>query len=134
MDEMSMIAARRLHYIKFRYSSIFPNNMENFGGIFVYMFGDFRQLLPVKSTALYSNVFPNNDALKGSLIFQPFEHVTELSVAYIQNTDINFTQLLERVAYGYITDDDYDTLSTRHCNILNKEEQDRFNDAVYISP
>ena len=58
-----------------------------------------------------------------SLIFQSFELFIELSVAYRQNTDINFSQLLEHVAYGYITDDDHDTLSTRRCNIRRKTGQ-----------
>ena len=68
-----------------------------------------------------------------SLIFQSFELFIELSVAYRQNTDINFSQLLERVKYGDITDNNYDTLFTRRYNILDKEEQDRFNDAICIS-
>ena len=67
-------------------------------------------------------MFSNGDALK------------ELSVAYRQNTDINFSQLLERVEYGDITDNDYDTLFTRRYNILDKEEQDRFNDAIFTYP
>ena len=84
MDEMPMIGARILHYIESRCSSIFPNNKEHFDGIFVYIFGGFRRLPLVKDTALYSNVFPNDEALKGSLIFQSFEQVIELSFAYRQ--------------------------------------------------
>ena len=90
MDEMSMIGKRILHHIEGRCFFIFSNNKEQFSGIFVYMFGDFRQLPLVNNRALYSNVFSNNNALKGSLIYESFEHVIELSVAYIQNTDINF--------------------------------------------
>ena len=65
-----MIGARILLHIESRCSSIFPNNTEHFDCLFVYMFEDFRQLPPVKVTVLYSNVFPNDDALKGSLMFQ----------------------------------------------------------------
>ena len=134
MDEMSMIGARLLHHIESRCSSIFPNASDEFGGLFVYMFGDFRQLPPVKDTALYSDEFFNDDSLKGSLIFDSFEHVIELSVTYRQNNDKQFSDILERVAYGEITNDDYNTLSARRYNILDKPEQERFNDAIYIFP
>ena len=82
MDDMSMISARMLHHIKSQCSSIFANNKKEFGSIFVYMFGDFRQLPPVTNTELYRNEIFNDDAWKGSLILKLFEHVTELSVAY----------------------------------------------------
>ena len=98
------------------------------------MFEDFRQSLPVKNAALNTNEFFIDDAWKGLITFQSFENVTELSVKYRQNTDIDYTQLLECAAYGYITDDDYITLPTRRCNISDKEEQDRFNDAINVYP
>ena len=59
----------------------------------VYMFGNFRQLPLVKYTALYSDEFFNDDLLKGSLIFDLFEHVTELSVTYQQYNNIQFSGL-----------------------------------------
>ena len=57
MDEMSMIEAGILSNIEKRCSCIFPNKTEDFGGLFVYMFGDFKQLPPVRDKAFYDNTF-----------------------------------------------------------------------------
>ena len=81
---------------------------------------------------LCSDEFFNDDSLKGSLIFDSFEHVIELSVTYRQNNDRQFSDILEREAYGEITLDDYNTLSARRYNILDTKEQERFNGAIYI--
>ena len=77
-----MIGAKLLHHIECRCSSIFPYDSEKFSGSFVYMFGDFKQLPPVKDTALYSDEFFNDDSLKGSLIFDSFENVIDF-VGYV---------------------------------------------------
>ena len=61
IDEMSMVGARLLHLIDRRCRDIFPNIAESFAGLHVYMFGDFRQLPPVKDAPLYNDHF--NDAM-----------------------------------------------------------------------
>ena len=83
---------------------------------------------------LCSDEFFNDDSLKGSLIFDSFEHVIELSVTYRQNNDRQFSDIIERVVYGGTPHDDYNTLSARRYNILDQKEQVRFNDAIYIFP
>ena len=67
---------------------MFPNFDEDFGGLHVYMFGNFRQLQPVRDTPLYDNKFTDSMASNGSLIFQNFEKVVELSVCHCQSSDI----------------------------------------------
>ena len=54
------------------------------------MFGDFRQLPPVKGKALYDTTFFDEASSKGALIFESFQHVIELSVSYRQNNDSIF--------------------------------------------
>ena len=84
------------------------------------MFGDFRQLPPVRDKALYDNTFFDEASSKGALIFESFQHVIELSTSYRQNNDRVFSNILDRIVYGKRTDDDYNILSTRRYNILDQ--------------
>ena len=52
------------------------------------MFSDFRQLPPVIDTPLRDNKWTDSMASNGSLIFQNFEKVVELSVCHCQSSDI----------------------------------------------
>lgn len=53
IDEYSMIGLRMLHKIHLRLCEARGNNEEPFGGFFVYLFGDLRQLPPVRDIAIY---------------------------------------------------------------------------------
>ena len=98
------------------------------------MFGDFRQLSPIKDTALYSDEFFNNDSLNGCLIFDSFKYVHEFLVTYWQKNDRQFSDILKRVAYGEITHYNDNTLSARRYDILDVKEHERFNDAINMLP
>ena len=52
-DDYSMIGLRMLHKIETRFREG-KGSDEPFGGLFVYFFGDLRQLPPVNDLALYS--------------------------------------------------------------------------------
>ena len=52
IDEMSMVGVKLLHLIDRRCQDMFPTVDESFGGLHVYMFGDFRKLPPVKDAPL----------------------------------------------------------------------------------
>ena len=134
IDEMSMVGARLLHLIGRRCRDIFPNVNESFGGINVYMFGDFQQLPRVKDTPLYHNKFFDSMCSNGLLVFKTFEKIVELSVCHRQSSDIEFSKILDRVAIGEINDNDYTTLLLRCFSILRKSEQDKFNKAIHIFP
>ena len=69
IDRKSIVGARLLHQIKKRCQNIYLNVNEDFGGLHVYMLGDFRQLPPVKDTPLYDDKFTDSMASNGSLIF-----------------------------------------------------------------
>ena len=129
-----MIGARMLHNVEKRCSCIFPNNTEDFGGLFVHMFGDFRQLPPVKDKALYDAIIFDEASSKGALIFESFQYVIELSVSYRWNNDQVPSDVLDRIVYGETIDDDYNMLSTRRFNILDWQEQEKFHNAMYICP
>ena len=55
IDEMSMIGLRLMGMLEQRCQELFPSINEPFGGLYVYLFGDFRQLPPVRDLPLYSD-------------------------------------------------------------------------------
>ena len=57
IDEMFVVGRRLLKYAEERCSEIFPNNEQKFGGINVYLFGDYRQLPPVLDIPVYADRF-----------------------------------------------------------------------------
>ena len=56
---------------------MFPNVDESFGGLHIYMYGDFQQMPPVKDSHLHNKFFADPMCGQGALIFQTF---VELSV------------------------------------------------------
>ena len=120
---MSMVGMKLLHLIDRRCRDIFPNIDESFAGIHAYMFGDFRQLPPVKDFPLYSKDLVDPWAVNVSLVFQTLQKVVELSVCHRQKTDIET---------GEVPDKDFNLLSRRRLSILDSAEQDEFRNAIYI--
>ena len=60
------------------------------------------------------------------------EHVVELSVCHRQSSDIEFSNLLDRVAVGEFNDKDYQTLSDCPLNVLSRSKVDKFNKVIHI--
>lgn len=71
----------------------------------VYMFR------PVKDVPLYYNSFVEKMAFNGLLLFPK---VVELSVYHRQSSNIRFPRILNRVAVGDITYEDFQTSSQRN--------------------
>ena len=65
-------------------------NNRAIAGLHVYMFGDFRQLPPVKDAPFCNNHFNDAMSSEGSLIYKTFEKLVELSVCHRQKSDIQF--------------------------------------------
>ncbi|XP_067138715.1 uncharacterized protein [Centruroides vittatus] len=117
IDEMSMIGARTLYVIERRSREINPEKDEPFGGFFTYLFGNFRQLPPVKDTPLYSSKF------------------IELSNSHRENSaDSYFTDVLQHLASGDFSDTGLNIPTTRNRAYLSRDEFDRFQTAVELYP
>lgn len=123
-DEMSMVGLKLLSVIDKRLRQAFPENDEQaFGGVFFYFFGDFYQLPPVGDTPMWGT--PRNDsapALHGKLLFIQFKKVFVLKTIMRQMGDqqINFREVLGRLATGHIIDEDYELLKKRFApNVQN---------------
>ncbi|XP_067131711.1 ATP-dependent DNA helicase pif1-like [Centruroides vittatus] len=117
---MSMVGARMLYMIERRLREINPEKDEPFGGFFVYLFGDFRQLPPVKDTPLSSSVLYNvmsQQGREGTLLghyitfaFDSFVKFIVLSNSHRQNSaDSSFTDILQHLASGDFSDTDLNT-------------------------
>ena len=68
VDEFSMIGLRLLHKIHQRLAEAKGNTNEEFGGFFIYFFGDIRQLPPVKKTAIYMQPSDDNSYMGARLV------------------------------------------------------------------
>ena len=68
IDEMSMMSARMLAMIDERCRQAKSINNIPFGGMMVYLFGDFRQLPPVGVPALFSGNKLSNLDIAGKLL------------------------------------------------------------------
>ncbi|XP_074603973.1 uncharacterized protein LOC141857379 [Brevipalpus obovatus] len=114
IDEMSMIGARLLNVVERRLREIKPGVDEPFGGLFIYLFGDFRQLPPVKDSPLYSSIFFDEMASQGKIAFKQFHKFIELSQSHRQDaSQASFIRVLDNLANGTFTHEDLCLLSTR---------------------
>lgn len=139
IDEMSMIGQKMLYYIEHRckesrQESHGPTRHEPFGGLMIYMFGDFRQLGPIGQQPMYDEKEAVGPALFGKLAFGQFTKFVELSQCHRQSGDTRFRTLLDNVASGSITEDDFNLLMTRRKEILSRTEVESFTDATHIFP
>lgn len=135
LDEHSMVSARLLSFMEKRMHEIHPNCSEQlFAGIFVYFFGDVRQLVPVAELPMYMN--PTNvnspEPLYGINIFRNFDKYFELRICQRQKGDNLFIEFLNRLGDGNITDEDYELISQRREAALSPSERASFNDAVHL--
>lgn len=132
IDEMSMIGAKHLWQLNCRLSEINPESDEDFGGLYVYFFGDFRQLPPVMDTPLYYQFCKNFNGNKGLRLFQSITNRIELTCTYRHINDKHFAALVDRIGLGIVTKMDYDLLATRNIHFLSIEEVETFNHALYL--
>jgi ATP-dependent DNA helicase PIF1 len=135
-----MIGKNLLAMIDKRTRQAKPGEAEHpFGNMFVYLFGDIRQLPPVCDQPLYSNrtcsYGLSND---GMLAYRSFGHCHTLSVVQRQAGDspeqVKFRDLLRRLSNGYSTHEDWDLLSTRFLSSLSREEVEQFANSLFIAP
>jgi ATP-dependent DNA helicase PIF1 len=117
IDEYSMIGTFMLKMIDLRCRQGTGKNLP-FGGLFLYMFGDIRQLPPVLDTALYATNLSDD----GKVLISTFEKVFFLKQCFRQE-DPEFQNILDNLSTGNSTVSDYDILSQRFMNnVRNKEE------------
>lgn len=129
---MSMIGAKRLYQLPTRLSDLSKNKEEDFGGFYIYLFGDFRQLPPIGDTPLYEKTSKTPNGKLGLRLFKNFDKFIELKMCHRQAKDRRFADLVERLGRGNITKSDYDLLATRNVNLLSDAEISTFDKAAHL--
>lgn len=100
----------------------------------MYFNGDFRQLPPIMDTALYEPNPKTIEANRGIEMFKSFDRYFELKISHRQTHSSRFSQLLDRLSEGTITDLDYEIMSRRDDRVINELNKERFKDATYLCP
>ena len=117
IDEKSMIGLYTLYIIDKRLREVKPNSaMLPFGGVSVIIMGDFAQLPPVGDTPLFScKGHLSHFQCIGKALFKHFDKTIIFDEIMRQQGDDqkNFRQILERLANGNLTKDDWFFLKTR---------------------
>jgi hypothetical protein len=132
LDEYSMIGCEKLYQIDERLKQAKGSN-EDFGGMFVYMFGDCYQLPPVGDSAPYSDNISSLERLKGKTLYHSFDGAVILEQVQRQR-DPTFKQVLEHIAQGKVTNNDYNILKSRFVTSVSISERKKFDDAVRFYP
>lgn len=132
IDEMSMIGTIKLAQIDHTLKQIKSCPNEPFGGIRIYLFGDYRQLPPIGDPAVYSSNIDSLEAAIGKELFTTFEKSIELKTSHRQKSDREFSSLLERLGSSKISVEDYSKLSTRASFAISRVERESFNNAVFL--
>ena len=133
VDEYSMIGLRLLHKIHQRLAEAKGNTNEEFGGFFIYFFGDIRQLPPVKDTAIYMQPSDDNSYM-GARLVQSIQKKVILETCFRQSDDqANFRNILDSIATGAVNQNGWNQLMQRRMSI-RADERDSFSNAVRLYP
>ncbi|KAK3931961.1 ATP-dependent DNA helicase [Frankliniella fusca] len=130
LDEWSMIGCKTLAMIEARCREATGIN-EEFGGLTVILFGDGRQLPPVKDNALCSKIQGTVLGQRGCYIIKNFDTKIVLNTCHRQQNE-EFLKVLDNLSNGEISISDYNLLATRFTYRLSDEEIRLFNDAIRL--
>lgn len=132
IDEMSLIGCALFRKIDLRLKQIF-NNLEPFGGRFLILLGDLKQLPPVLDRAFYGDNYKNQHSEVGQQLFRQIESSIILPTSFRQNENqLRFRQLLDRLANGETTVEDWKLLNKRVLNDLETNEQSLFENCIRL--
>jgi len=133
IDEYSMIGLRLLNKIHKRLCEARGSATEPFGGYFIYLFGDLRQLPPVRDLAIYMD--PNDDFSRfGSSLISTFQKKIVLTICHRQDdSQFEFKQLLDSIATGTVTQQGWNLLMTRR-SATNPANIDAFRGSIHLFP
>ena len=113
IDEISMVKSEMLYQLDFRLQEITQNN-KPFGGISLFVFGDFMQLRPVQGRFIFDD--PRLIDYKEIHACNPRWEMfasTILEKNHRQGRDKSYADLLNRIRIGKHTEDDMEVLETR---------------------
>ena len=142
VDEYSMVGSKLLGYMERRCRDGKPLSNELFGGCFVYLVGDIRQLPPVGDPVLHAPVAGQRrrgqardplspEVQRGRMAFASFQKSMILSVSQRQADD-TLRDALDRLSEGVSTEVDFVHFSERFSRNVPAAEQQSFSDALHL--
>jgi energy-coupling factor transporter ATP-binding protein EcfA2 len=130
IDEFSMIGLKSLMQIDSRCKQAKKNKEEYFGGMYIYLLGDIKQLPAIRESALYKQEIFSKE-YDGKIIYASFKKFFILKTSQRQ-ADEKFRNILDSLADAELTFEQYETLMTRRESILNSKEVEEFRDSIKL--
>lgn len=139
IDEKSMIGMKLLGLLDQRLREIFPARQdETYGGMNIFICGDFHQLPPIGATVMYAKM-PNTrnaDILSGQQAYRALDRTVRLSQLMRQDGDdeetLQFRRALEELRVYQVSRRSWQILNTRVQNELTITEIESFKDALRL--
>jgi ATP-dependent exoDNAse (exonuclease V) alpha subunit len=114
----------------------FKDQADDFGGSFVFLFGDMNQLPPVLDHPLFKNQSDDADVNRGLLLFQSFDAFIFLNQSFRQqgqsDDQIQFRQILDRIGTGCIQGSDHNLLMKRVIDQPGVNSNGQFMDSTTV--
>ena len=131
IDEMSMVGRRMLRALDDRLRQAKAKPDVPFGGVSIFLCGDFGQLPPVADVTMYDDGDKGGDLSKlGRLTWRACTHSLELTQNHRQSGDTTgFREALWRLRCGGTTSQDYNLFTTRGEHRVGSTG---FEDAIYL--
>jgi len=133
VDEYSMIGCGLMHKLEKRLKEAMDKEDSEFGGIFIYCFGDIQQLGPVGDSPVYSTNQQSTDYISGRMLYHSIDGSIVLSQVQRQS-NVKFQQVLNNVSTGNISDEDFKVLQTRFKTSVSQGDKQSFTDAIHLFP
>lgn len=130
IDEMSLIGCSLLRKIDLRLREIKAID-EDFGGCFLILLGDLKQLPPVLDRPFYGSGFTNIYSPAGQQLFRSINSSIILPSSFRQDANqIRFRELLDRLSDGNTTIDDWNLINSRCLNRI--QDANRFENCLKL--
>ena len=125
-----MIKSDMLYQIHQRLQAIKGNN-KPFGGVGVFFFGDLLQLRPTAAKYIFQE--PDEAGFANSFCIEPLWHsfkIRNLTFNHRQGDDFEYSELLNRMRDGSLTEEDIELLQTR---VMREDDAGIPKDALYLA-
>ena len=133
IDEMSMVGRRTLRCIDLRLREATGRHDVVFGGMSVFLFGDFGQLPPVADLPMFAMSTGGGPLSRAGI--ETFGECTSSVVltANFRQTDAAHKKMLWNLRCGSLSKKDYALIATRTAHAVGKRGLEEFADAPHIA-
>ncbi|XP_033759145.1 uncharacterized protein LOC117341405 [Pecten maximus] len=115
IDEISMVGNKLLAFIHERLQQL-TGTKQDFGGVSIIAVGDLYQLSPVGDSWIFKDLSCPGQGLAKNLWKDHFS-MFELTEIMRQKDDIEFSKLLNRLRHNELSNEDKQTILTRHVKV-----------------